>query len=346
MRKKQTALVLVLCLIMALLPVACSTTEPVDIEGDAEPAVVEEAVTEVPSVALLLNGPISDIGWNASAYNALEMIQEQYGAEISFAESVAQSDMEEFYRNYATTGYDIIYGHGSQFTDACLTVAKDFPDTQFIIINGSAAVEPNVACMQIADDHQGFLMGAFAGLMTETGTVGVMGGLEIPPITNAVKGFLAGAKYVNPDVEVLSAMTGSFDDAAKAKETTLAFIDTGADYVGAIAGAAGMGSIEACQDQSAYAIGGAGGDQNSAAPETVIVSVVKDVPVPFLFAYEKYLDGSLEQKNYRVGVGEQAVYYSSFHGFEDTVPQDVKDELAKVIEALSNDTIDYGDISY
>ncbi len=346
MRKFQTAIALVLCLLMTILPVACSNSEPAAVEGESEPAEVEETTPEVPSVALLLNGPISDMGWNASAFNALGMIEEQYGAQISFAESVSQSDMEEIYRNYATTGFDIIYGHGSQFTDACLTVAKDFPETQFIIINGSAAVEPNVACMQIADDHQGFLMGAIAGMMTETGTVGVMGGLEIPPITNAVKGFLAGAKYVNPDVEILSAMTGSFDDAAKAKETTLAFIDAGADYVGAIAGAAGMGSIEACQDQGVYAIGGAGGDQNSAAPETVLVSVIKDVPVPFLYAYEKYLDGSLEQKNYRVGVGERAVYYSSFHGFEDTVPQDVKDELAKVIEALSNDEIDYGDVSY
>ncbi|QRN86842.1 BMP family protein [Clostridia bacterium] len=329
---------------MIVFSIACSNS--VDIGNELDGGIAETDGTDTPSAALLLNGPISDMGWNASAYSALEMIKEKYGAEISFAESVSQSDMEEVYRSYATAGFDIIYGHGSQFTDACLIVAREFPETQFIIINGSAAVEPNVACMQIADDHQGFLMGAIAGLMTKTGTVGVMGGLEIPPITNAVKGFKAGVKYVNPEVEVLSTMTGSFDDAAKAKETTLAFIDAGADYVGAIAGAAGMGSIEGCQDCGIYAIGGAGGDQSSAAPDTVLVSVIKDVPVPFIFAYEKYMDGTLEQKNYRVGVKEHAVYYSSFHEFEDFVPQEVKDELEKVITALGNDEIDYGDISY
>jgi basic membrane protein A and related proteins len=280
-------------------------------------------------VGLALPGPISDNGWSASAYEGLMMIENEYSAEVSYAESVGTSDMEDVFRSYAELGYDIIFGHGSQFTDAIHAVSEDYTDIQFIIINGNAPKEPNVACVQVGDDQQGFMMGAIAALLTKTGTVGVIGGVEIPPIKQAVDGYMLGAKYVNPDIEVLSTLTGSFDDVAKAKETALAMIGNGADLVGAIANQAGLGSIEACKEKGVLAIG-SNQDQNSVAPDTVVVSVEKSIPVLFTFAFEKLEDGTLEQKVYRLGVNEGAVFLSPWHGFENKVSDDVKARLDEI----------------
>jgi len=339
--KKITCMALALLL---LLSAGCAS--PGDaIEPNGE-ELEDNTQADVPSVALLLNGPISDMGWNASAYNALLQIEEIYGAQISYAESVSQSDMGDMFRNYAEQGYDMIYGHGSQFMDACLSVHTEYPEVQFVIINGPSPTEPNVACTQIADDHQGYLMGSFAALMTQTGTVGIVGGLELPPITNAIRGFEAAVASLNPDARVLSAMTGSFDDAAAAKETAIAFINEGADYVGAVAAAAGMGAIEGCQEEGVCAIGGSGGDQSGAAPDTVAVSVIKDISVPFLMSYEKHMAGELKPEISRFGVGEGAVYYSPYHNFEDKIPEEVQIKLDEVIQGLSDGSISVPDIAY
>ena len=340
MKKLYKGIVMLLLLAMLFSVVGCSSQEePVEEPADSPEEPAEEPA-EMPSVALLLPGPINDMGWNASAYNGLKLIEENYGAEISYTESVGQSDMEEVFRSYASIGYDLIFGHGSQFTDAAVAVAAEFPDTMFVLVNGNTPTEPNLACVQVADEQQGFLMGAFAALMTETGTVGVIGGLEIPPITNAVNGFVAGANYIDPDVEVLSSMTGSFDDVNAAKETALAYIDQGADYVAAIANQAGLGSIEACEERGIYAIG-ANQDQFEISPSSVVVSVMKEVPVAFDFAYKTFIDGNLAADVYRLGVKEGVVFFSSYHDFEDFVPQEVKDRLAEVEPELGAGNIEF-----
>ncbi len=341
MKKRFKGVVLFLVLVMLVSLTACSggAAEEPAVEEPAEgeePAV--EAPEEVPSVALVLNGPINDMGWNASAYAGLNLIEANYGAEVSFSESIAQSDMEEVFRSYATMGYDLIFGHGSQFTDAITVVAADYPESMFVLINGNAPAAPNLACVQVADEQQGFLMGAFAALMTETGTVGVIGGAEIPPITNAVKGFEAGAAYADPEIEVLSSMTGSFEDVNAAKETALAFIDQGADYVAAIANQAGLGSIEACEDRGVYAIG-ANQDQFDVAPSAVVVSVLKEVPIAFDFAYKTFMEGNLTPETFRLGVKEGVVFFSSYHDFEDFVPQEVKDRMAEIEAELAAGSI-------
>ena len=343
MKKLFKGIALLLMLAMLFSIVGCAGTpeeEPAEEPAEEPTEEPTEEPMDVPSVALLLPGPINDMGWNASAYSGLMLIQDTYGAETSYTESVGQSDMEEVFRSYAAIGFDLVFGHGSQFTDAAIAVAAEFPDTMFVLINGNAPTEPNLACVQVADEQQGFLMGAFAALMTESGTVGVIGGLEIPPITNAVNGFVAGANYIDPEIEVLSSMTGSFDDVNAAKETALAYIDQGADYVGAIANQAGLGSIEACEERGVYAIG-ANQDQFDISPESVVVSVMKEVPVAFDFAYKTFKDGDLMPQVYRLGVKEGVVFLSSFHDFEDFVPQEVKDRMDDVIAELAAGNIEF-----
>jgi len=331
---KSAVLLLVFMMLFSFTACSQSAEPPASEEPPANGGETpEEPAEEMPAVALVLNGPVSDMGWNASGYSGLVKIEENFGAEISYTESVAQSDMEDVLRNYAVAGFELIFAHGSQFQDAVINTSSQFPDTTFVIVNGNADGYDNIVCVQVADEEQGFLMGAFAALMTETGTVGVIGGAEIPPITNAVKGFQVGVEYIDSSVEVLSAMTGSFDDITAAKETALAFIDNGADYIAAIANQAGLGPLEATAEKGVYSIG-ANTDQFELAPTSVVTSVVKDVSMAYNFAYQTYIEGGFSQSIYRIGTKEGLIFFSPYHDFEDHVPQDVRDRMAEVIAEL------------
>jgi basic membrane protein A len=306
-------------------------------EPEEEQSETMEEEMELPTVAVLLNGPISDMSWNTGGYNGMMAIEEMYGAEVSYVEKIAVSDMEDVFRAYAAQGYDIIFGHGAQFNDACLATAKDFPDTQFVMVNGTISKD-NVVSVGINQKQQGYLMGAFAALMTDTETIGMIGGIAIPPILNCVEGFELGAAYVNADVEVISAVTGDNNDANKVKETAYSMIDRGADYIGSIAGTAGFGSIEACEENGIFAIG-TGPKEYEVAPDTVIVSSLVEVPMLYTFMYDKIAEGTLEQKNYQLGAKEGAVHLTSFNQHKEIVPREVKEEIDKIIEAISNGEI-------
>ena len=336
--RKWFALLLVVAMLITAAGCGAGAAAPVD--EDPEVPVDDDVL---PTAALVLAGPISDMGWNASAYEGLMLIQEEFGVgDVSFAESVAQSDMEDVMRNYAVLGYDVIFAHGSEFQDATLIVAAEFSETMFVIINGNA-VEDNVVSVRVSNDQQGFLMGIFAGMMTETGTVGVMGGALLENIVAAVDGFEAGVRYVDPSVTVLRSMTGSFDDVNAAKETAIAYIDNGADYVGAIANQAGLGSIQAAEERGVYAIG-SNTDQFEAAPTAVVVSVVRYVPRAVVFAYENLVAGTLESQVYSLGYNEGVIFYSSFHDFEDFVPDEVKARLDEITGLLAAGEISVPDL--
>ncbi len=340
--KKRLVSLLAVFMVLAILLTGCAGAQE-DAAGVEEPTTVEEPTEEVVEeplkVALLLPGTLADQGWNAMGYKGIKTVEEKYGVEISFTESVTQSDMEEIFVNYANLGYDLIFGHGSSFADSAIIASERFPEAKFVIINGIVATD-NVVSIKTSGHHAGFLTGAFAALMSETGTVGMVGGKEIPPIIDAVKGFEVGAKYVNPDIEVLTTIIGSGTDAAKAKETALAFIDRGADIVAPLADVAGLGVFEACKERGVYAIGG-NSDQYELAPENILVSVIKDLPVSYTFAYEKLLEGTLSNEVFNLGVGEEVIYFSSYHDHADKISDEVQDELNLIIADLIDGKIEF-----
>ncbi len=339
-------LVVILMFMMVFGSVACQATEdaPVVEEPVAEEPVVEEPVEEPLKVAALLSGPINDMGWNASAYEGLLMLEDSYGCEISYLENVAQSDMEENFRNYALQGYDVIFGHGFQFGDAATKVAAEFPDTDFIIISSDISNGTNLGSANTKNEDQGFIAGALAAMISETGMVAGLGGMDIPPIRSSVVGFAAGAKYINPDIEVKTVLTGSNDDVGKAKETALALIDDGVDVIFANANQAGLGSIEACQDRGVWSIG-SNQDQNPSAPETVVQSIIKSTPQLFNYVVGLIVDGTYEAKFHGLGVKEGAIFLSDWHGFDETFPEAVA-ELDEVIQGLADGSIQYDPSEY
>lgn len=332
MKKMKTFLAILLCATLIILPTACSTT-------DSEPAddAATEPAQEMPKAALVLNGPISDLEWGGLAFEGMMRIQDEYGAEVSYAENVSQSDLEDSLRTYAEAGYDLVFGHGAQFVDPVNAVASEYPDTQFCVINGWV-VEDNITNVAVAQNEQGYLMGVAAALLTETGTVGIIGGMEIPPITAAVEAFSVGAKSIDPDITVLSSMVGDFVDAHKAKEFTFAMIDNGTDVMATVAGPAGLGLIEACDERGAMVVG-ASLIHFEIAPKTVVINALTEVPDLYTFIYEELVGGSLEQTIYTLGIKEDVVHFSDLNeNFSEAIDQE---DLAAVIASVKS-----GDITF
>jgi len=205
-------------------------------------------------VALLVPGVITDGSWCQDAYEGLKKAEADCGIEIAYTENVSQDEQVEVMRTYAAEGYNIIHGHGGEYVDAAETVAKEYPDMQFVVSNSYVAHD-NVSAIRLSYGHQGYLAGVLAAKMSKTGKIGV---LSAEPLTAMVKGmeqYRAGAESVNPNIEVMEVYTGDWEDVALAQEASLALIADGADVLLHILDAADKGMFNAGEDEGVWTIG-------------------------------------------------------------------------------------------
>ena len=229
-------------------------------------------------VALLTPGPISDQAWNATAYQGLERIRDSLGASISHIQTKTPAEFEENFRQYGAKGYDLVIGHGFEFQDAARRVGPQFPKTLFATTGGEGA-GPNVVALSFAFDEPSYLAGMAAAAITKTG---VIGGTELPPVKLGFEAFLAGARLVRPDIKLLVAYIGNWDDASAGKEQALAQLGQKADVIYQNADAAGLGVFQAVRQTKGAWVIGSNADQNGLAPEVTLGSVLIDVPHAFL----------------------------------------------------------------
>lgn len=186
---------------------------------------------EALSVGILIPGSKSDKGWMESGYNGLVAAQEKYGdkIEVQMIENISYGEMEQALTQLAS-GNALVIGVGGQTQGAVLKIAQRFPDIKFSIVGGNAGVEmSNVAGYDVKQAEIAFVAGAAAAMLSKSGAVSYVGGMELPSIVNAGIEFGNGARYINPDIKYIESYTGDFDDVAKAKEATLAAVAQGAD---------------------------------------------------------------------------------------------------------------------
>lgn len=297
----------------------------------------EQASTKY-KVAMIMTGPISDAGWNASAHRGLMEAKDKFGVEVAFTEMVQAPDYETVMRDYATKGYNLIIAHGFQLTDATLRVGASFPKVQFSIVNGTKVQAPNVSAFRNDSAQTGFIGGAVAGLLTKTNKVGIMVATKSANYQASMNGFQAGAKYVNPAVTVISAYTDTSEDISKGKEVARAMAEQGADFVACNANQVGLGSIDGAKQAGIKAVGFIS-DQNKVAPETVVASAMQRVDKIIVSVIEKGQKNELKPEITWVGVKEGVIGLSPFHNHDASVPQAVKDKLAEVLRDLANGSL-------
>jgi len=222
--------------------------------GAAAPAHAAGALT----VGVLIPGSKSDKGWMESGYDGLMAAEKKFGSKITvkYIENVKFGDMEQVL--VALAGKNaLVIGVGGQTQASVFKVAPRFPKVKFAIIGGNAdpAKPANVSGYDVRQAEIGFVAGAAAAMLSKTGGVSYVGGLEIPAIVNTGKEFGNGARYINPKIKYFENYTGDFDDVAKAKEATLAAIAQGADIHYHILNLGLRGMEQAAREKGTHIIG-------------------------------------------------------------------------------------------
>lgn len=257
-------------------------------------------------VALLTPGPISDQAWNSSAYKGLERIRDSLGAEISHIQTKTPAEFEENFRQYGAKGFDLVIGHGFEFQDAAQRVGPEYPKTVYLTTGGSGT-GPNIAALSFAFDEPSFFAGIAAASVSQNGVMAVLGGTELPPVKSSFAAFEAGARSVRPDIQILTAFIGNWDDAAAGKEQALALMSRRADVIFQNADAAGLGAFQAVRERGKAWIIGANADQNQVAPEVTLGSVVIDLPHAFLLVARDVKDGTFTPRVVRLDTKSEVV---------------------------------------
>lgn len=246
-------------------------------------------------VALLTPGPISDQSWNGGAYQGLMAIRDSLGAQVSHIQTKTPADFEENFREYGARGFHMVIGHGFEFQDAARRVAPQFPKTVYVTTSGNSAGE-NVAGISFNFSDASYLAGVLAGHMTRSGTVGVVGGTELPPVKESFEAFAKGVKSVKLRATVLTAFVGNWDDVSAGKEQALAQIARGADVIFQNADAAGLGVFQAAREKRGVYVVGSNSDQNNVAPQVTLGSVVIDLPRAFLTVAREVKAGTFQPR--------------------------------------------------
>jgi len=296
-----------------------------------EPAQAPKAAKKL-KVAEILSVPIDDMGFGQAGYLGLKEIEKQLGAEIAFAEKVPVSDFEQAFRQYAESGYDVIIGHGAEFSDVALKVAPDYPNVKFIVdSNPDCHNDKNVAGITGKTWEAAYLLGMVAGSMTRSGHIGGIAGFDFPILISQMEAYRLGAQAVRPDVKVTVVYLGTFDDVSKGKEAALAQVSAGVDVIFHIADAAGIGIIKAAADKGIYAIGW-GLDQNSLAPKTVLSSLLFGNDKLMVQDVKMIQEGTWTPEMRLYGLNTGVVGIADFHGL-------VPDDVAKKVEQAKQDII-------
>ncbi len=261
-------------------------------------------------------GGLGDKSFNDSAHRGLLRAERELGISSEYFEPAHPSDREAALRLLAQGDTELIIGVGFLFTDDIKAVAKDFPDKGFVCVDYSwsegDAVPANLVGLKFREEEGSFLVGALAALVSETGVIGFVGGMDIPLIHKFEAGYRAGGQHVNGQLRVLvnyAGVTGeAFANPSKGKELALAQYEQGADIIFHAAGSTGLGVFEAARKKGKLAIG-VDADQSAEAPELIVTSMVKNVDVAVFEEIRRVVSGQFEGGIRVLGLREGAVGY-------------------------------------
>ena len=284
-------------------------------------------------MGLVTPGSIADAAWNSGAYKGLEWIRDSLGAGVSHVEARTPGDQEEALRTYASQGYDLVFGHGFEFQGPAERVSAQFPRTVFIVTSGER-VRGNVSPLIFRLHEASYLAGMVAGGMTKTGSLGFVGGIELPPIREAEEAWVAGARAVNPSVTPRTTYLNTFDDVAAGREAALALLQAGADMFHHNADQAALGMFQAVRGSAeAYAFG-ANLDQRALAPGRVPGSAVIDLPRALLAVARAVKGGSFTPTVESFGLRSGVIRYEADSAIEAGLPAELRRRVAAARDSI------------
>jgi len=287
------------------------------------------AAAEKIKVAAIYTLPVEQ-QWISRIHKALNTAAERGSIDYTYSESVANTDYERVMREYAEQGQNLIVGEVFGLERAARKVAKDYPETAFLMGSSFGPVGPNFSVFDNWIHEPSYLTGMVAGSMTKSNIIGMVGGYAIPEVNRLMHAFMDGARDVNPDVKFLVNFIDSWYDPPKAKESAFAMMDAGAD----IMYAERFGVSDAAVERGIKAIGNVI-DTSADYPGTILASAIWHMEATIDKAVSNVAAGSFEAADY----GQYS--FMAFNGGslildETLVPSDI----ATAIKAKEQEIMD------
>ncbi len=358
-KKRLVTTIAIFGLLMAMLvgcggPATQPPTQPPTKEAQSIETQTSTPTSPIKVVQVTDVGALGDKGFNDGVKAGLDKAASEFGLEVQVLQSRADTDYVPNLSQAAEGGAAVVMAVGYLQTDALFQVAKTYPDVKFGGVdiafsdsNGNPVHLPNVREILFHEEQASYLLGVLAGDMTlektsdklnDENIIGVVAGIKIPSVDRWIAGYIAGAKSVNPDVEVLMTYTGTFSDPAIAKEAALAQYAQGADMIFEIGGASGLGVFEAAIETKHFAFT-TDLDKNYLAPDNILASALKDVTQATYLTVKDTVNGTFSSGVVYYDISNGGVGLSGFHSLDSIVPAKVKEDIETARKGIASGTI-------
>ena len=332
----RKALFLLVVVILSVIPFASLTAQ--------EPLI--ESVCFVTDI-----GKLNDGTFNQNTYVGLTRAAEEFGLDTTYIETQAQTDYEANLNTCISEGYDAILTVGFLITDATAAAAAANPDVYFIGVDQYFPEPlPNLVGVNFREDQAGFLVGVMAGLMTESGTVGGVYGIDIPPVVKYRNGFEQGLAYSNPDAVALGSYIPDFNAPDLGAALAEQLVGEGADVIFGAGGPTGSGGIKYAAENGALVIGvdvdefySTFGSGETPGAENLITSAMKrldEAVYQMIAALVNGGEGWPEGSFYLMSAENDGVGFAPANLAD--VPADVTAAVQEVLEGLKDGSIETG----
>ncbi|HEY9300867.1 MAG TPA: BMP family protein, partial [Phormidium sp.] len=281
-------------------------------------------------IAMVLPGIITDKAWNQAGFEGLNTTKTKLGVETAFVEKVTQADQTEALSDFARRGYNLVFAHGGQFDAAIQQVATQFPKTFFVGVNG-AVQGANMASLRIDHLQASYICGIIAANMTKSNKLAYLAAQSFQATDEELRGFQLGAKSVKPNIQVTPSYTGDWNDAAKAKEATLALISSGVDVIYPWLDNASPAVLQTAAEKGVFAFGNTT-DQLEVAPKAVLTSAVKRIDLAIAYLADLATKNNLKGEIYTLGLERADILYLG--KFNEIVPQQIQQKALQTKQAI------------
>jgi len=310
---------------------------------------------------VLDTGGVNDKGFNQFTLQGARDAVQETGLEIDHVVSATENDYEPSIRNFVEAGCGLVITVGFLMGEATAQIAAENPDTQFAIIDvdyspGFGCDEgvsdcyseegglSNVTSLMFAEDEVGYLAGTLAACMSETGVIGSVSGIEIPPVVRFVTGYQNGAKAFDPDIVALNKYIPDFDDPTGGKQAGENQIRDGADVIFGVGGNTGNAGLLAAYEAGVIAIG-VDVDQYETFPDvasSIITSAAKNVDVATYDAVVAFAENALDGGIRLSSVSNNGIGLTPYHDWEDQIPNVCKTAVNDARQGLIDGNISTG----
>lgn len=324
----------------------------------AVPAFAQDS--QIESVCLVTDvGKVNDGTFNQFAYEGMMQAAEDFGLDNTYIETQAQTDYATNLNRCISDGYDAIVTVGFLLADASRAAAVENPDVYFIGVDqfvgpdadGNAA-PANYVGLQFREDQAGFLAGALAAQLSQSGVIGGVYGIDVPAVIKYRNGFEQGAKFINPDIQTLGVYIDSFTAPDRGAAAAGQFMGEGADVIFGAGGPTGSGGITRAAQDGALVIGvdqdeflTTFGNGETPGAENLISSAMKRVDVAVYTAVESLVNGGADfpgGSNFVLSAENDGVGFAEAHLAADKIPAEVTEYVNDILVGLKRGWISTG----